>query len=71
MQPLAIHWTPAGGIATVAIAALDISATRVREGLRAGRSQRYLIPDSVLDYIRARELYKEPDEPGADAAGHD
>ena len=71
MQPLATHWVPAGGIATIAITALDISATRIREGLRVGRSQRYLIPDSVLDYIQARCLYKELDETGADEAGHD
>jgi nicotinate-nucleotide adenylyltransferase len=71
MQPLATHWAPAGGIATIAITALDISATRIREGLRVGRSQRYLIPDSVLDYIQARCLYKELDETGADEAGHD
>jgi nicotinate-nucleotide adenylyltransferase len=69
MQPLAIHWAPAGGIATVAITALDISATRIRDGLGKRRSQRYLIPESVLDYIRTRELYKEPDGPGANAAG--
>lgn len=71
MQPLATHWAPAGGISTIPITALDISATRIREGLCAGRSQRYLIPDAVLDYIRSRSLYKEMDESGADEAGHD
>jgi nicotinate-nucleotide adenylyltransferase len=70
MQPLAMHLAPAGGIATIAITALDIAATRIREGLRVvGRSQRYLIPDSVLDYIRARHLYKELDGTGADEGG--
>jgi nicotinate-nucleotide adenylyltransferase len=71
MQPLAIHWTPAGGIATVATTALDIAATRIREGLQAGRSQRYLIPDSVLDYIDSRGLYKELDETGRNETGDD
>lgn len=71
MQPLATHWTPAGGIATVATTALDIAATRIRSGLEAGRSQRYLIPDSVLDYIEARGLYKEPDETGGNEAVDD
>lgn len=69
MQPLAIHWKPAGGIATVATTALDIAATRIREGLQAGRSQRYLIPESVLDYIASRGLYKELDESGRNQTG--
>lgn len=56
-QPLAVHLAPAGGIAVVAITALDISATMIRECIRAGRSPRYLLPDSVLDYIQSRRLY--------------
>lgn len=56
-QPLAVHLAPAGGIAVIAITALDISATMIREYLRAGSSPRYLLPDSVLDYIRSRKLY--------------
>lgn len=56
-QPLAVHLAPAGGIAVVAITALDISATMIRELLRSGSSPRYLLPDSVLDYIQARKLY--------------
>lgn len=71
MQPLATHWTPAGGIATVPTTALDIAATRIRGGLQAGRSQRYLIPDSVLDYIEARGLYKELDGTGRNETGDD
>jgi nicotinate-nucleotide adenylyltransferase len=71
MQPLAMHWAPAGGIATVATTALDIAATRIRAGLEAGRSQRYLIPNSVLDYIETRGLYKEPDETGRNEAVDD
>ena len=57
-QPLAVHLAPAGGIAVVAITALDISATMIRDCLKAGNSPRYLLPDSVLDYIRARKLYQ-------------
>lgn len=71
MQPLATHWAPAGGIATVATTALDIAATRIRAGLEAGQSQRYLIPDSVLDYIEMRGLYKELDETGRNEAVDD
>jgi nicotinate-nucleotide adenylyltransferase len=71
MQPLATHLAPAGGIATVATTALDIAATRIRAGLEAGRSQRYLIPDSVLDYIETSGLYKELDEAGRNEAVDD
>jgi nicotinate-nucleotide adenylyltransferase len=56
-QPLAVHLAPAGGIAVVAITLLDISATMIRDCLRSGRSPRYLLPDSVLDYIQSRRLY--------------
>jgi nicotinate-nucleotide adenylyltransferase len=56
-QPLAVHLAPAGGIVVVPITALDISATAIREALRTGASPRYLLPDSVLDYIEATGLY--------------
>jgi nicotinate-nucleotide adenylyltransferase len=39
------------------ITALDISATRIRQDLKQGRNPRYLLPDAVIDYIRARNLY--------------
>lgn len=38
--------------------ALDISATDIRERIRAGRSVRYLVPDVVADYIRERGLFR-------------
>ncbi|MNC88310.1 Nicotinate-nucleotide adenylyltransferase [compost metagenome] len=56
-QPLATHLQPAGGILVVPFTALDISATAIRDLLRAGASPRYLLPDSVLDYIREQHLY--------------
>lgn len=56
-QPLATHLAPAGGITVAAITALDISATRIRESVRVQRSPRYLLPDSVLDYIDLNRLY--------------
>jgi nicotinate-nucleotide adenylyltransferase len=56
-QPLAIHLSPAGGIAVVPFTALDISATAIRDMLLAGASPRYLLPASVLDYIRTNRLY--------------
>lgn len=56
-QPLAIHLSPAGGIVVVPFTALDISATAIRDMLRAGKSARYLLPEAVLDYIRSHRLY--------------
>lgn len=56
-QPLAVHLSPAGGIVVVPFTALDISATAIRDMLMAGSSPRYLLPDAVLDYIRANRLY--------------
>jgi nicotinate-nucleotide adenylyltransferase len=56
-QPLAVHLSPAGGIVGQPLAALDIAATRIRELMRTGRSPRYLLPDSVLDYILGHGLY--------------
>ena len=44
-------------IATVSMTGLDISATFVRTALGAAKSVRYLLPDSVLDYIQSRGLY--------------
>ena len=56
-QPFAVHLSPAGGIATHAIAALDISGSMIRDSLARGVSPRYLLPDPVLDYIRSNGLY--------------
>jgi nicotinate-nucleotide adenylyltransferase len=58
-QPLAVHLSPAGGIVAQPIAALDIAATRIRSALTTGDSPRYLLPDSVLDYIQTHHLYSE------------
>src|SRR2546426_898101 len=42
----------------IEIPALDISATLVRERVRAGRSIRYLVPDAVRQYVAAHGLYR-------------
>ena len=36
---------------------LDISSTYIRKILSEGRSAQYLVPDSVLEYIRVRSLF--------------
>ncbi|WP_353955664.1 hypothetical protein [uncultured Algoriphagus sp.] len=35
----------------------DISATFIREAIQQERSERYLLPDAVVDYIRDKKLY--------------
>lgn len=52
-----INHCAAGLIVTRPITALDISATHIRDTLRAGRNPRYLLPDAVLDYIYTEQLY--------------
>ena len=50
----------AGGIITFAMTQLAISATQIRKLLANGLSARYLLPDSVLDYIQTHSLYRNP-----------
>ena len=54
----ALHASAAGKILFLPVTQLDISATRIRSMLRAGRSPRYLLPDSVLSIIQQRVLYR-------------
>jgi len=39
---------------------LDISASRIRARVAAGRSIRYLVPDAVIAYIGDHDLYVDP-----------
>ncbi len=50
----------AGCIVTFAMTQLAISATQIRKLLANGLSARYLLPDSVLDYIQTHSLYRNP-----------
>lgn len=42
----------------IAVPAVEISATAVRERARRGRSIRYLVPEVVREYIAAHGLYR-------------
>jgi nicotinate-nucleotide adenylyltransferase len=59
-DPASLQQAPAGCIVTFTMTQLAISATRLRELLATGKSVRYLLPDSVLDYINLYQLYKSP-----------
>ncbi len=54
----ALRERPTGGIVIQELRPLAISSTEIRELLAAGRSARYLIPQSVLDYIQLHNLYR-------------
>lgn len=41
---------------------MSLSSTEVRERVRKGQSIRYLVPDSVLAYIREKGFYREKSE---------
>ncbi|OOG25885.1 nicotinic acid mononucleotide adenylyltransferase [Thioalkalivibrio denitrificans] len=61
-DPAILRDTPAGAVFFRSVTQLDISATAIRAMLRRGESPRYLLPDSVLEYIRLQGLYA--DHPG-------
>ncbi len=48
----------AGGLVFVPVTQLDISATSIREKIRAGQDIRYLLPDPVYEMIKMQKLYR-------------
>ena len=53
-----LHNSPASYITMRQVTALDISSTAIREAFKQHVSTRYLMPDSVIDYIKSHQLYK-------------
>lgn len=58
-DPAELHRAPAGRLFLQPVSQLDISSSRIRELLATGRSPRYLLPESVHDYIQDNRLYME------------
>lgn len=56
-DPAELAAKPAGRIFLHTISQLDISASQVRDRALRGKSLRYLVPDSVIDYINEHRLY--------------
>jgi nicotinate-nucleotide adenylyltransferase len=56
-QPADLQAAPAGRIWLQSVTQLDISSTRIRRAIAAGRSARYLLPDAVLDLALAAGCY--------------
>jgi nicotinate-nucleotide adenylyltransferase len=60
LDPASGAWRAPGvkGIRVFPVTALDVSSSRVRDLVRAGRSIRFLVPDPVMTYIQSRGLYR-------------
>ena len=56
-EPEALQSTPGGRILEIDIPLLEISATRLRAALAAGRDIHFLLPPAVLAYITQQHLY--------------
>jgi len=48
---------PAGQIQLVPVTQLDISSTKIRQLIQAGGALDYLMPPSVIDYVKQHTLY--------------
>ncbi|OIR04583.1 putative nicotinate-nucleotide adenylyltransferase [mine drainage metagenome] len=53
-----LHESPSGWVTMQQITALDISSTTIRDSIKNHHSVRYLMPDSVIDYIQTHKLYR-------------
>lgn len=49
------------GALRLEMAALDISSTMIRAMAREGRPFRFLVPEGVVDYVAANNLYAQPE----------
>lgn len=49
-------------IISVYVPSLDISSTYIREQIEAGKTVRYLMPESVEKYMQRKDLYKQIEE---------
>ena len=57
-DPRGLRDSAAGKVVPFDMTPLAISASLIRDLIRSGHSARYLLPDSVLDYIGSKGLYR-------------
>ena len=57
-EPSTLHTLAAGKVVELAVTPLEISATRIRELLAAGRDPRYLLPAGLFDDDRLLRPYR-------------
>jgi len=53
-----VHENLSGGILLKPLTPLEISATDIRKQIAMGRNPRYLLPDSVYEYIQNEQIYR-------------
>jgi nicotinate-nucleotide adenylyltransferase len=56
-SPTDLHQIPAGKILLHPVTALEISSTDIRKQFAMGRNPRFLLPDSVYNYIKEHGTY--------------
>ena len=56
-DPAAIARAPQGCVLNLEVTQLEISSTEIRDLISRGRSPRFLLPESVIRYIKAHRLY--------------
>ena len=56
-DPMKLQAVTAGLVMPLEVTQLAISSTGIREQISTGHSVRFLLPDSVIDYIHEHELY--------------
>lgn len=60
--PQALHSRPSGCVLVKELRPLAISSSEIRHLLESAKSARYLLPESVIDYIEQHALYTREDE---------
>jgi nicotinate-nucleotide adenylyltransferase len=57
-DPVLLQQSPAGLVFPLQVTQLAISSTDIRRQIACGQSPRFLLPDSVINYIRDHRLYQ-------------
>jgi nicotinate-nucleotide adenylyltransferase len=56
--PRQLEHSPAGLVLPLEVTQLAIASTDIRRQIASGKSPRFLLPDSVIDYIHSHGLYR-------------
>lgn len=70
-HPADLQAAPGGRIWLQSVTQLDISSTRIRRAIAAGRSARFLLPDPVLEMALGAGCYAAPAAPATTSASAD
>lgn len=59
-RPEALHDRPCGLVLPLEVTQLAISSTGIRQLIAQGRSPRFLLPDTVIEYLERHAIYRTP-----------